>query len=210
VFRNAASSARDATEATLATRVKPSSSDFRVIYDEHFNFVWRLLRRFGVRPADMMDVVQRVFLVVHLRLADFEGRSLLRNWIAGICHRVVSDYRRAALVRPEVVTAPPELDSHATPEDGPLTIADSRQRAVQALAILNKLPALQRKVFLLFEVEGMPGTDIAALLDVSVGTVRSRLRLARNTFQREVKRLAAVEAGVVQAGFAPFKPDRQA
>jgi len=47
-------------------------------------------------------------------------------------------------------------------------------------------------VFVLFELEEMSGEDIATLLDVPVGTVRSRLRLARESFRREVKRLAAV------------------
>jgi RNA polymerase sigma-70 factor (ECF subfamily) len=51
----------------------------------------------------------------------------------------------------------------------------------------------------LFELEEMSGQDIATLLGVSVGTVRSRLRLARDTFRREVKRLAAVQGGRKEA-----------
>jgi len=49
-------------------------------------------------------------------------------------------------------------------------------------------------VFVLFELEEMSGQDIATLLNVSVGTVRSRLRLARDAFRREIKRLSAIDA----------------
>jgi RNA polymerase sigma-70 factor (ECF subfamily) len=77
--------------------------------------------------------------------------------------------------------------------------AESRQRAQAAEAILNKLPEPQRLVFVLFELEEMSGQDIAQLLGISVGTVRSRLRLAREAFSREVKRLAVAEGGRKEA-----------
>ena len=174
--------------------VKPSTPDFRTVYETYFDFVWRSLRRLGVREADTMDLTQKVFLTVHLRLAEFEGRSQLRTWLFGICQRMASDYRRSAPVRREIVTEAAELDSQRTDQEGPLNIAEARQRAIRAEGILNKLPEPQRVVFVLFELEDMSGDDIAALLDISVGTVRSRLRLARETFRREVKRLAVISS----------------
>jgi RNA polymerase sigma-70 factor, ECF subfamily len=169
--------------------------DFRALYDAHFDFVWRSLRRLGVREPDVLDLAQKVFLTAHFKLAEFEGRSLVSTWLFGICQRVASDYRRSALIRREVSTDSSELDSVATwPDDLPEK-SDARGRARAAEAILNKLPEPQRVVFALFELEEMSGQDIATLLGVSVGTVRSRLRLARDTFRREVKRLAAVSAG---------------
>jgi len=66
----------------------------------------------------------------------------------------------------------------------------ARERVVET--ILNRLPEPQRIVFVLFELEEMTGQDIAALLDIPVGTVRSRLRLARESFRREVKQLSAI------------------
>jgi RNA polymerase sigma-70 factor (ECF subfamily) len=59
--------------------------------------------------------------------------------------------------------------------------------------MLNKLPEAQRLVFVLFELEDLSGSEIAELLGISLGTVRSRLRLAREVFTREVKRLSAHE-----------------
>jgi len=168
--------------------------EFRNVYEAHFRFVWGALRRLGVREADALDLTQKVFVTVHARAGDFEGRSRLRTWIFGICQRVASDYRRSATIRHEVVMDSAELDSHREAEGVAHIVAESRQRAAIAEGILNKLPEAQRVVFVLFELDEMSGDEIAELLDVSVGTVRSRLRLAREAVRREVKRLAAMDA----------------
>ncbi|HEX3774887.1 MAG TPA: RNA polymerase sigma factor [Polyangiaceae bacterium] len=173
--------------------------DFRAIYDAHFDFVWRSLRRLGVRESDVLDLAQKVFLTAHFKLADFEGRSLVSTWLFGICQRVASDYRRSALIRREISTDNAELESVASRSEDLSEKNDVQRRARAAEAILNKLPEAQRVVFVLFELEEMSGQDIATLLGVSVGTVRSRLRLARDTFRREVKRLAAVQGGRKEA-----------
>jgi RNA polymerase sigma-70 factor (ECF subfamily) len=168
-------------------------AEFRAIYDAHFNFVWRSLRRLGVREPDVTDLTQKVFLTAHMKLPEFEGRSSLSTWLFGICQRVASDYRRSAAIRREVATDAADLDAAAEHEDLS-TKGEARQRASIAEAILDKLPEPQRVVFVLFELEELSGDEIASLLNVPVGTVRSRLRLAREAFRREVKRLTAANA----------------
>ena len=167
------------------------SPEFRAIYDEHFEFVWCSLRRLGVREADTMDLVQKVFMAVHVGWNEFEGRSKIRTWLFGICRRVASDYRRSSPIRREIVTDAAAMDLRRA--DQPALGAESRQRVSVAEAILNRMPEPQRVVFVLFELEEMSGEDIAELLNLSIGTVRSRLRLARERFRREVKRLAAAD-----------------
>jgi hypothetical protein len=57
---------------------QPKSAEdgsFRALFRAHAAFVWRVLRRHGVREADLEDVCQEVFMVVHRRLGEFEGRS---------------------------------------------------------------------------------------------------------------------------------------
>jgi RNA polymerase sigma-70 factor (ECF subfamily) len=169
----------------------PFSPEFRAIYDEHFEFVWCSLRRLGVREADTMDLAQKVFLAVHVGWGDFEGRSKIRTWLFGICRRVASDYRRSSPIRREIVTDAAAMDLRRG--DQVAGGAESHHRASIAEGILNRMPEPQRVVFVLFELEEMSGEDIAELLNVSVGTVRSRLRLARERFRREVKRLAAAD-----------------
>lgn len=174
--------------------VTPHPSDFRSVYEAHFSFVWRMLRRLGVRARDVEDVVQSVFLVVHRRLADFEGRSSLRTWLFGICMRVARDYRSSAYVRRV------ELSDDATrsaASDGPdaLQVFETHERARLVEQILDRMSEAQRIVFVLFEIEGLDGEEIAELLDVPLGTVRSRLRLARKTFSDELGRRAQEGGG---------------
>jgi len=168
-----------------------SEREFRALYDAHFKLVWCALRRLGVREADVMDLTQKVFLTAYRKLETFEGRAQITTWLFGICQRLASDYRRSAPVRREVATDAAELEGHTrAPEDASVLLV-ARQRAELAEQILNKLPEAQRSVFVLFELEELSGPEIAQVLGISVGTVRSRLRLAREMFAREVKRLNA-------------------
>src|SRR5262245_51709596 len=67
---------------------------FRQVYDTYFDFVWRVVANRGVPESAMDDVVQEVFLVVHRKLAEFEGRSTLRTWLFAIVRRVIADHVR--------------------------------------------------------------------------------------------------------------------
>jgi RNA polymerase sigma-70 factor, ECF subfamily len=173
-------------------RPPPSASaSFRDVYLEHFEFVWRTLRRLGVREQDAQDLTQKVFIVVYMKLQAFENRSTLRTWLFRVCLNTASDYRRSAPIRREVATEPAELASLSDVQGDAQEQSEERRRVSAAEAVLNKLPEEQRSVFVLFELEDMSGTEIAELLGISVGTVRSRLRLARELFTREAKRLSA-------------------
>src|SRR5262245_17651468 len=85
----------------LQAPARPSAASamevgFPEVYQQTAPFVWRLLRRLGVREADVADMCQEVFVVVHRRLVDFDSSSSLRTWIYGICLRTASQYRRRA------------------------------------------------------------------------------------------------------------------
>src|SRR5689334_7613751 len=106
-----------------------AESDFRALYDAHFDFVWRSLRRLGVREPDVLDLAQKVFLTAHLKLAEFEGRSRITTWLFAICQRVASDHRRSAPVRREIATEARELERSGGVQAGALAQAELRQRA---------------------------------------------------------------------------------
>jgi RNA polymerase sigma-70 factor (ECF subfamily) len=173
--------------------MNPPQHIFRDVYLAHFDFVWGALRRLGVREHDAQDLTQKVFLVVYLKLPGFENRSSLRTWIFRICINAASDYRRSAPIRREVITEPAEMAFLSGFHDDLHDRSESQRRLALAEAIVDKLPESQRLVFVLFELEDMSGVEIAKLLGISLGTVRSRLRLAREVFTREVKRLSAHE-----------------
>jgi len=174
------------------------SARFRQLYDDHFGFVWRSMRRLGVREGDVADCVQEVFVVVHRKLHEFEGRSKMTSWLFGICMRVASDHRRSAVVRREIATDDEALTSRVDPTADVAADVERREKRALLEAILDEMPDEQRIVFALFELEAMSGNAIAELLDVPVGTVRSRLRLARETFHRAAARAAARDGSRVR------------
>lgn len=165
---------------------------FRMVYEEHFQFVWRSLRRLGVRESDVPDAVQDVFIVVHRKLGEFQGRSKVSTWLFGIALRVARDRQKLAFTRRQVDD---ENAVSSCVDDSVDLAADlERKQGLELLeAILDTMPLEQRAVFTLFELEGMTGEAIAEALEVPLGTVYSRLRLARDVFQRAVQRMKARE-----------------
>jgi RNA polymerase sigma-70 factor, ECF subfamily len=165
---------------------------FEQVYAEQFRFVWRALRSLGTSENDIHDAVQEVFLAVHRKLDEFEGRSQLESWLFGICLRVASNFRRRAHRRHEVATEPGSIEFPDERVDG----AAERNLNLRLLeSILGEIPESQRAVFVLFEIEGRQGDEIAGLLEIPLGTVYSRLRLARDEFRRALARRQARPAG---------------
>ena len=148
----------------------------REVFDEYARFVWRTVRHLGVREADIEDVCQEVFLTVHRKLADFEGRSALRTWLYGICLRTASDYRRRAHVRREFAVEDPAPRAQAPEQHAEVERQQARQRLA---AILEQLDDDKRAVFVLYEIEEMSMKEVAKIVDCPLQTAYSRLHAAR-------------------------------
>lgn len=164
-----------------------TEAEFRALYENHFESVWHALRRLRVAEHDLMDGTQNVFVVIARKYAEFQGRAELRTWIYQICRRVASDYRRSAPVRREVATDDVEIARRADSLDATTNDVEQTQRVELARMILDKLPEPQREIFILYELEQLSGQEIASQLEIPLGTVRSRLRLARQAFRHEVE-----------------------
>jgi RNA polymerase sigma-70 factor (ECF subfamily) len=184
--------------SALPTGMMGTVLDFDAVYEDQVEFVWRTVRRMGVRPADADDVVQDVFVIVHRRLAEFEGRAQLKTWVFKILLHVVRHYWRTHQRKPgdhagddaaEIQTL---LADH---ESGP---SASLER-VEALRILDRLLATldedKRAVFVLAEIEQMTAAEIAEIVDANANTVASRLRAARQDFEKALARFRARELG---------------
>ncbi len=173
-------------------RLAPNSdAEFKVLYETNVRVVRCALSRLGVRESDLKDMTQKVFLVAFRKLPEFEGRSSLSTWLWGICRRVAIAYRRSGIVRREVATDPCEVEAFLDVR-GAMYDEPARDAAVEHL--LGKLSDSQRLVFKLSEVDELNGSQIARMLNVSIGTVRSRLRYARQRIRRELKRLRVSSA----------------
>jgi RNA polymerase sigma-70 factor, ECF subfamily len=159
--------------------------DFRAFYEAHFPFAWRVLRRLGARDDELPDLLQEVFLVAHRKLPEFEGRARVTTWLFSICHNVFRASRRRRREQPL-----PDQADDAT------SVAPQREELLSARKLLLGLPEEQRIVFLLFELEGLSGDEIAEALSIPVGTVRSRLRLARESFRNALDQATVKIEGV--------------
>jgi RNA polymerase sigma-70 factor, ECF subfamily len=169
----------------LETRRSDALSAERV-YELHADFVWRTLQHLGVRSADLEDLAQEVFVTVHRRIATFDGRSKLTTWLFSVCLHLVQRHRRRAYLRFEFLHAePPERIDSETPEQR-YASAQATRRLEQ---LLRKLSPERRATFVLFEVEGVSCEQIAELTAVPVGTVYSRLHLARKEVAKAAARL---------------------
>jgi RNA polymerase sigma-70 factor (ECF subfamily) len=126
-------------------QVAPSDHNVASIYDAYFDFVWCALRRLGVRPYQLEDATQDVFVVVQRRLADFQQRSSLKTWLFGIALRIAKEHRRRHFK--QGLELPAEGDAIVG------TAPDPRQAALQAEAaelvhrLLEGLDEERRVVF---------------------------------------------------------------
>jgi RNA polymerase sigma-70 factor, ECF subfamily len=175
-----------------------ASPDFDTVYEENFRFVWRTARRLGIDPADTDDVVQEVFVVAHRKLAEFEGRAQLSTWLYRILVGVVRHYFRGRRRKPGHRPAPSFGDVdllHDRRSGGPAEAVE-RADAVRVLdCLLSRLDDEKREVFVLAEIEQLSSVAIAEVLAVNVNTIYSRLRAARQEFQRALLRFQSHEFG---------------
>lgn len=173
-----------APDPTRAARI-------RALLEQHFDFVWRSLRRFGVQEGDVDDAAQEVFVVVARRL-DQVLPERERAFLVGTALRVASTFRRSARRRPE---EPSEgLEQELALDPSPEELSELRSARPVLQRILDSMSLEQRAVFVLSELEELAAPAIAELLGIPVGTVHSRLRGAREVFELATRRLAASES----------------
>jgi RNA polymerase sigma-70 factor, ECF subfamily len=159
------------------------------IYQENFELVWRGLRRLGVPISSVDDASQDVFLVVHRRLADFEGRSTLRSWIFGIAVHVARHYRRLAA---RAANEDPDMLLVDDARSNPAQQLEDQQARQLVYAALDRLSEAHREAFVLCDIEEMTAREAAKLLGIPENTVYSRLRHARAHFETMLEDLRHV------------------
>jgi len=174
----------DGSTATHAPSAMEGSLSFRELYMDHVAFVWRSLRRLGVRERDVEDAAQETFIVAHRKLASFDGASP-RGWLFNICLRVAADHRKRAHVRREEPTdATPDA---SVPADQTDDLARRRDRELLQ-SILDELDEPRRAVVVLYELEELPMPEVASILDCPLQTAYSRLHAARKQMQDALRR----------------------
>jgi RNA polymerase sigma-70 factor (ECF subfamily) len=168
--------------------IMSSTDRLTTLFHQHFDLVWRTVRRLGVPPEALDDAAQEVFVIASRRLASIEhGKE--RAFLYGTAVRVASTARRAQSRRRQA--PPPEGEAPDPADTAPAAdeLVD-RKRARELLdELVARLPDDTRPVFVLYELEGLTMDEIATCIEVPPGTVASRLRRAREAFQAAVARI---------------------
>ncbi|MCR9159273.1 MAG: RNA polymerase sigma factor [Nannocystaceae bacterium] len=183
-----------------ATSQTPS---FDRVYREQFEFVWRTLRGLGVRESAIDDAVQDVFIVVHRRLPEFEGRASMRTWTYEIARRVAMRYRSRSARHAARHCDLPALVAHENLDDA----LDQAKAAEVMQTFLWNLDEARRRAFVLSEFGELPGRQIAETLGVNINTIYARIRSARTELERLAKRMHAHDANAVRRAIRDRRPD---
>jgi RNA polymerase sigma-70 factor (ECF subfamily) len=169
-----------------------------VAFDElvlrHRDAIYRFVRsRLGLSRAEAEDVTQDVLIEVYRCLHRFEGRSRLRSWILGVAANLCRHHRRSVLPGAVREIGPEPL--RRLPDGSPgLEAALSRRELQHAVKkAIEGLGAEHRTAVLLRDIEGLSYSEIAEVLQVPLGTVRSRLHNARALLASRLLPLAAEE-----------------
>jgi RNA polymerase sigma-70 factor (ECF subfamily) len=123
------------------------------------------------------DAAQETFLKAYQHLPEYKPQGSLRSWLYRIAVNAALDMlRREAKLSPQDVDDLPLVDRHPGPEAA--AVANERTALVQQA--VSALPAASRAVLVLREYRGLSYQEIAAALDIPIGTVMSRLNYARS------------------------------
>lgn len=176
--------------ADLRRAVRVHHAHFETLYREHHAFVWRCARRLGVPDAELEDVLQDVFVIAYRRIDQLEQAEAdgtkASTWLFGVLRNVLRNRSRGHQRRQRRQQA---FAEHVRVEEHG---RHRRERSLPERALaegalssfLRELPRAQREVFVLIELEGHSGREVAELLGIKTNTAHSRLRLARRAFAR--------------------------
>jgi RNA polymerase sigma-70 factor, ECF subfamily len=165
--------------SAAAPAVAALEQSFVQLYSQHFAFVWRTLRRLGVREALLEDAAQDTFVILHRRLGDLRPDASAKAFLFGITQRIAHDYRRSAQRKgASSLDVEKEVSATQSPFDD-----TAKAQALRTLEFfLASIDDDKRAVFVLTELEQMSAPEIAEALQANVSTIYSRLRAVREQF----------------------------
>ena len=182
-------------EALLAFRAGDAGA-FDVLVEKHQDRVYRLALRLLSDADAALDAAQETFVKAWRALPRFQGASLFTTWLTRIAinqcrnelrrRRTVKHQRPLSLDVPVGESESLRRDTLPAPGANAWEVARGKEVATACREALGELEPDAREVLLLREVEDLSYEDMAAILDVAVGTVRSRLHRARAELRRRV------------------------
>ena len=177
-------------DADLVRRTRAGDrAAFECLVERYQGRLFALVRHYSRDPAEVEDIVQDTFLKAYTRLDGFQQQSSFYTWIYRIATNTVLDFLKRRGRNPVQPVEDPEVLIRAT-ADARLSRPDGNlaEEEIASIthSILAELPEIFRTVLVLRELEGMAYQDIADVLEISIGTVESRLFRARAKFKQKL------------------------
>lgn len=143
--------------------------------------VFALAYRFSGRVDEAEDLTQEIFVKVYERLGRYqEGQGGLPAWLMTLArHQAIDGYRRHREERRREAGDPERLEAMASAEEGPLRSLEREERVALVHRGLRALPSDLREPVILRDLEGLLYEEIAELLQLPLGTVKSRINRGR-------------------------------
>ena len=184
-------------DAALVADLKAGSEDaFAILIAQYHQPLYSLIARSLNDPTDAADITQEVFIKVFRSVRGFNGESSLRTWLYRIALHEASNQRRwwSRHKKQEItIDSPSESEEDGSTFSISSTLADAgdspydyaaqaevRERVESAL---RQLPEAFRTVVVLREIEGFAYEEIAEILNINLGTVKSRLTRGRSALR---------------------------
>ena len=160
----------------LARHAAGDRDAFGLVVERHRDRLWRVALRTLGNPDDAADAVQDALLSAYRAAGSFRGDAAVTTWLHRITVNACLDLVRRKASRPSVALDD-ELD-HADDVAAPDLLGE-RETAAEILAALRQIGPEQAAAVVLVDVEGFPVAQVAEMLDVPVGTVKSRCARGR-------------------------------
>lgn len=180
-----------AYDVDLVRRAKTGDRQaFEEIYERHRHKVLKVAYGMCRNQEDALDVVQDTFVKAHRSLTRFEGRASIGTWLCQIAtHRAIDLARRRKVRKAESLEE--RLVAGESREGGAPARAQAKELTEALATALGELSDKHRTVFVLYSQKGLSYKEIAQALEVSIGTVMSRLFYARKNLQQRLAEFAS-------------------
>ena len=175
----------------IAAVLAGSEAAFASLVERYQDRVFRLLGRYCRDQVECEDLAQDVFLKVFRKLHTFQGDSQFFTWLYRIAVNAATDHlSKASSRRLRLVEDDASLDTGGDrDEQSPAAPLMTAELAAVTRSIVDSLPEKFRTILVLREFEDLSYTEIAAVLQIQLGTVESRLFRARQRFKEALERL---------------------
>ena len=178
-------------DALLTALWQGSEEAYEILIQRYTQPVYNLVCRLMDDPSEASDVVQNVFLKVFRKVGSFRGNSSLKTWIYRIAvneaynhHRWFSRHHRQEVTLETEDCSPDCAQILADPARSPFQQAADRETHMLVEAALEKLNPKFRAAVVLRDIEDLSYEEIAAVLEISLGTVKSRILRGREALRK--------------------------